>query len=209
MISRLRGKLIKKEKNKVILEVGGIFYEINLPDFVFSKIKGGENSTQEFVIYHYLKLGKNHATPVLIGFLEEMEKEFFEKFITVAGIGPRAALRAFHKPISHIASVIENGDIDSLCSLDGIGKQKAKHIIATLQGKVGRFTLLPSQQEQPSLPSKQEIVDDVRKILKRLQYNSKDIEAMIKNAFLRNSKISSVEELLNEIYRQRKSSLNS
>jgi Holliday junction DNA helicase RuvA len=201
VISRLKGNLVKQEQNRVIIDIGGISYEVNIPLTVSNRLSCNGGCV-ELVIYHYFNMDKHRAIPVMIGFLDELEKDFFEKFISISGIGPKVALKAFDKPISQIAQAIEEGDINFLKTLEGIGMQKAKQIVATLQGKVGRFVLIKAE-EQKLEKAKKEIVDEAREILKRLQYSAKEIEEMLKKASQAVSDIDNVEDFLNEIYRQR------
>ena len=203
MICQIKGKLIKKEEHRVVIDVEGLFYEINVPRTVFERINCGKEETIALVVYHYFNMDKNRGVPVLVGFIEELERDFFEKFITVSGVGPKAALRAFDKPVSTIANAIEEGDVNFLQTLAGIGKQRAKQIVAHLQGKVGRFALIKEGEHKKELP-RREIIEEAKEILKRLQYGNKEAENMIKKATEANLKIDSAEELLNEIYRQRK-----
>ena len=202
MISKIKGRLVKKEEERVIIDVGGIYYQIDIPKSVYPALPA-INKEAELVIYEYLSIDKSKAVPVMIGFIDELQKDFFEKFITVSGIGPKSAIKAFQKPIASIAKAIEDGDVDFLTTLDGIGKQKAKQIIAYLQGKVGRFALLKEPQKIESF-SKKEIIEEAKQILKRLQYQAKEIDDMIKKALEAKPNIDNVEDLLNEIYRQRK-----
>ncbi|MCQ9205103.1 MAG: helix-hairpin-helix domain-containing protein [Omnitrophica bacterium] len=203
MIYRIKGRLIKKAENSLIIDVGGIAYEVNSPQAVIRQINNDGQQTVDLVIYHYLNIDKNKGIPVLVGFLDELERDFFEKFISVTGVGPKAALKAFDKPIPAIARAIEEGNVDFLMTLAGIGRQRAKQIIVHLQGKVGRFALIKEGEAGKEHP-KGEIVAQAKKILKRLQYNSKEAESMIKKASAARSDVDTVEELLNEIYRQRK-----
>lgn len=202
MLYKIQGALKKKEPHRVIIEVGGICYEIFTPATVSNRLSNEENAPVQLILYHYFTIDQSRAIPMLVGFIDELEKDFFEKFISVSGVGPKAALRAFDKPIAAIARAIENADMTFLTSLDGIGKQRAKQIVAHLQGKVGRFALL-KEEESARKPVKKEIVDEAREILKRLQYNTHEAEAMLKRALAVNQDIQTVEELLNEIYRQR------
>src|SRR5439155_21583335 len=75
--------------------------------------------------------------PRLIGFLRTQDKQFFEKFITVKGIGPKTALRALHVPAGEIAQAIEMKNSRFLSDLKGIGKRTAELMIAELSGKLG------------------------------------------------------------------------
>jgi len=205
MICRIKGILTEKNKNTAVVEKNGFFYQIDIPETVYRNLSE-IGQPVEFTIYHYFNMTKNKAIPVLIGFTEELEKEFFEKFISVSGVGPKAALRAFDKPIPLIAKAIEDADISFLTDLAGIGKQRARQIIAYLQGKVGRFALLKSQPEEERREdfAKKEIAEEAKQILKRLQYKTKEIEQMIKKAFAQNPEIDSSEILLNQIYKQKK-----
>jgi len=202
MISKIRGKLLQKQEDKVIIDVGGICYQIDIPKSVYASLPEIDKEI-ELVIYEYLSIDKSKAVPVMIGFIDELQKDFFEKFITVSGIGPKSAIKAFQKPIASIAKAIEEGDIDFLTTLDGIGKQKAKQIVAYLQGKVGRFALLKEPEKIESF-SKKEIIEEAKQILKRLQYQAKEIDEMIKKALEAKPNIENIEDLLNEIYKQRR-----
>ena len=202
MIYQIRGRLAKKEENRVVVDVAGIFYEIGVPRTVSQRL-GKDSEEIELVIYHYFNLDKNRGTPVMVGFIEELERDFFEKFISVSGVGPKAALKAFDKPVARIAQAIEEGDDSFLQGLAGIGKQRAKQIIAHLQGKVGRFALIKEGQPLEE-PLGKEVVAEAKEILKRLQYKSSEADSMIKRALEQKPQIDNSEELLNEIYRQRK-----
>jgi len=203
MIYQIRGKPVKQEEHRVIVDVDGVFYEINIPRTVYDRLNNDCQETIELVIYHYFNIDKNRGVPVLVGFIEELERDFFEKFISVSGVGPKAALRAFDKPVPTIAKAIEEGDLAFLQTLAGIGKQRAKQIIAHLQGKVGRFALIKEAKHKKEI-SQKEFIAEAKEILKRLQYSSKEAENMIKKAREAKPQLDSTEELLNEIYRQRK-----
>ncbi|OPX28743.1 MAG: hypothetical protein B1H08_05345 [Candidatus Omnitrophica bacterium 4484_171] len=200
MIGRIRGILVRKLDDRVFIDVGGIWYEIYVPSTVSTKLNDSLEKEIVLVVYDYLHIDKSRALPVMIGFTDELERDFFTTFISVSGIGPKAALRAFDKPVPSIARAIEEADTGFLMGLAGIGKQKARQIIAHLQGKVGRFALI--KEEAASKPKQdKEIVEEARKILKRLQYSAKEIDSMIKKVLDTSGDIDNVETLLNEIYR--------
>ncbi|RJP28651.1 MAG: Holliday junction DNA helicase RuvA [Candidatus Omnitrophota bacterium] len=210
MIVSITGKLIEKGRNHVVVQAeNSLSYEVLLPATVIERLdehaKEGECIT--FITYHYLQVEPSRSLPVLIGFLNEIEKEFFEVFITVSGIGPRAALRALNQPISLIARAIDEGDIDFLKSLPGIGQQRAREIIAKLQNKVGKFGLIQDKTSKDSGPRgavASNIEDDALAVLMQLQYRRQEAVQMIKRALQNNPDINSAEGLLNEVYRQTK-----
>lgn len=68
MISRLKGNLVKQEQNRVIIDIGGISYEVNIPLTVSNRLTS-HNGCIELVIYHYFNMDKHRAIPVMIGFL--------------------------------------------------------------------------------------------------------------------------------------------
>jgi Holliday junction DNA helicase RuvA len=141
---------------------------------------------------------------MLIGFLNEIEKEFFEIFITVSGIGPRAALKALSEPISLIARAIDEADTNFLKSLPGIGQQRAKEIIAKLQNKVGKFGLIQDGKIKEQVGTTKDIEEEVLAVLMQLEYKKQEASIMIKKALQRCPDIETAEDLLNEVYKQRK-----
>jgi len=149
MIYKIKGQLRELEENRAVVELTGIFYEISIPKTVYNRLSADKNKLVELIVYYYISIDGNRGSPALVGFLDQLEKDFFEKFISVSGVGPKAALRAFERPISQIAQAIENGDLSFLTSLVGVGNQRAKQIIAHLQGKVGRFALIRDQGRAP------------------------------------------------------------
>lgn len=206
MIARISGKVIEKGQNHLIIDVNGLCYEILLPATVRERIDENTsgNETINLITYHYYQVEPSKSTPVLIGFLNEVEKEFFEIFITVSGIGPRAALRALNKPISQIAQAIDEADTNFLESLPGIGQQRAREIIAKLQHKVGKFCLIQDAKIKEHEIKTKDIEEEALAVLVQLQYKKSEALNMIKKALGRSPHIETTEELLNEVYNQRK-----
>jgi len=206
MIARISGKIIEKGTNYLIIDVCGISYEVFLPATVMQRLDEGiaDGGLISLITYHYFQVEPSKGTPVLIGFLNEIEKEFFEIFITVSGIGPRAALKALNKPISLIAQAIDEADVEFLKSLPGIGQQRAKEIIAKLQNKVGKFGLIQDDKIKEQKAKISDIQDEVLAVLMQLEYKKSEASLMIKKALERRPDIQNTEELLNEVYKQKR-----
>ncbi len=205
MIVRISGKIVERSANHVVLDMGGICYQIFIPQAVIERLDehiSPENNVN-LITYHYYQVEPSRSTPILIGFLNEIEKEFFEAFITVSGIGPRAAVRALNKPISSIANAIDQADINFLKSLPGIGQQRAKEIVAKLQNKVAKFGLIQDNEVNKPGSAAKDIQDEAMAVLTQLEYKKSEAMAMIKKAMERCSDIKTTEELLNEVYKQR------
>lgn len=202
MISHISGKIRKKKDLSVIVDVSGISYEVMIPPAVMQGLETSKNpdGTITLITYHYYQMDQSKAIPVLVGFLNDIEKEFFELFITVSGVGPKAACRALSLPFATIANAIDKGDAAALKSLPGIGEQRAREIIAKLQGKVGKFGLIKDSVGADSPKIKDDIKEDALGVLLQLRYKRSEASDMIDKALRRNPQASSCEEILNEVY---------
>ncbi|MBF0387145.1 MAG: Holliday junction DNA helicase RuvA [Candidatus Omnitrophica bacterium] len=205
MIARIKGKVAELKDLAVVLDTGGIFYEVIIPASVAQRLSAHKaaDGTITLVTHHYYQMTPSSATPVLVGFFNDLEKDFFLQFISVSGIGPRAAVKALDRSINEIAAAIDKGDSAYLKTLPGIGQQKARDIIAKLQGKVSRFGLIPDTGVKRELSSAPAFKDEAVEVLLQLQYKKAEAEVMIAKALERNSAINSTEELLNAIYSQK------
>lgn len=209
MISQISGKLKQKKANSVLIYISGVCYEVLLPGVIFKQIENIQPEDDiSLITYHYLQSDPSRSVPVLIGFLNEVEREFFVKFITVSGVGPKAACRAMEIPFSAIADAIDKGDIPALKSLPGIGEQRARQIIAKLQGKIGKYGLIQDKMPAGTGGIEEDIKKEALQVLIQLQYNKPEAKAMVEKAMEREPNISSCEELLNEVYRQRQEGAN-
>ncbi|MFH1779301.1 MAG: Holliday junction branch migration protein RuvA [Candidatus Omnitrophota bacterium] len=206
MISQICGRIVKRKNSSLIIDInGGISYEVLIPGCVMKALDKNINNdgTIRLITYHYHHTDPARSIPVLIGFLNEIEKEFFEKFITVSGIGPKAAVKALSTPIPQIVKAITEGDLGTLKSLPGIGEQRAKEIIAKLQNKVGKFGLIQEEAGEVPQEAAPDFQEEAMEVLLLLQYKKAEANEMIKKALERSPNIKTAEELLNEVYRQK------
>lgn len=204
MIAYLEGKIIKKEEDRIILLVNHVGYEILVPANVMETLqaRGHEELTSLYIYFHQTE---RQPKPVLIGFNLEAEKEFFQYFISVEAIGPMKAVKAMILPAGEIARAIENKDVHTLQKLDGIGNRTAQKIIATLQGKMGKFALIHPGESVAAPEPVGDVVDMVLNVLiNQLGHRPADAKIMIAEALERHPAISSPEELFDEVYRGEK-----
>jgi len=203
MISHITGRIKKAKDSSLIVEVNAICYDILIPPAVMKSINKAksEDGVVSLVTFHYYQMEPSRAVPVLIGFLNEIEKEFFEQFITVSGVGPKAACRAMSLPFSVIADAIDRADMGLLKTLPGIGEQRAREIIAKLQGKVGKFGLIQDRSSGEIPRAKEDIKEEALSVLSQLQYKRNEAVEMVNKAIQRNPGASSCEEILNEVYK--------
>ena len=200
MIGYIEGKLLKKEEDRILLLSNQIGYEVLLPAIVMESLQN-KIVGEEISLYIFFQQTERQPKPVLIGFNFEVEKEFFEYFISVEDIGPLKAVKALNVPIREIATAIESGEIAKLTQLKGIGRRTAQKIIATLEGKMGKFALIrPAEYRQaPQVEDFTKQVLDV--MIKQLGHKSTDARQMIAKAMKRNDSITTAEELFDEVYR--------
>jgi len=207
MISEINGRIKKKKESSVVMEVGGLCYEILIPPAVMKNLDTTKplDAIYNLKIYYYFQMDQSKAIPVMVGFINDVEKDFFERFITVSGVGPKAACRALSLSFPVIADAIDRGDMALLRTLPGIGEQKAREIIAKLQGKVGKFCLMQDRASQSASDVKDDVKEEALNVLLQLQYKKPEAKEMIDKAVKRNPKAASCEEILNEVYKGSKS----
>jgi holliday junction DNA helicase RuvA len=204
VIGYLEGKLLKKEEDRVLILANQIGYEVLLPAVVMKSLQnqsiGGQVS-----LYIYFHQTERQPKPVLIGFNLEVEREFFQYFISVEDIGPLKAAKALEVPVREIATAIESGDIGKLTQLKGIGRRTAQKIIASLGGKMGKFALIRTAENQEQAPAVEDFSQQVLDVMvKQLGHKPADAKQMIVNAMQRNRSITSAEALFDEVYRGEK-----
>jgi Holliday junction DNA helicase RuvA len=203
--SRIDGTLRERTENTVLVEVGGLSYSILLPGCVADKLRAvAIGDPLRLEIFSYLQIDGNRGAVNYVGFTNSVERDFFEALLTVASIGPKTAARAFSRPMAEIARRIDEGDLARLRSLPGIGAQKAKDIIAKLQGKVSRFGLIRGEEDGKRPALHPDFVAEVIDVLLQLQYRRGEAEKMAAEAMAANRAIANAEELLAEIYRQQR-----
>ena len=202
MFSRISGALIERSGEVVVLDVNGLGYSVILPPCVAEKLAvvAGERITLE--VHSVVNIDGNSGHFSYYGFTNAIEREFFEALISVASIGPRSAARAFSAPMSAIAGAIDRGDHAYLKTLPGIGQQKARDIVAKLQGKVAKFLLIQDAQA-PAPIAMPDFADEAQAVLLQLEYKKAEAEAMIHETLEAEPAIKDAETLLAAIYRRK------
>ena len=192
-----------------MLECGGIGYEVFMPPIALRALGAlGEAVAKELELVIYYHATRDQPRPVLIGFTSDLDKEFFERLITVKDIGPMIAARALAAPVAELASAIARQDEKYLRALPGIGPQKAKNIVAQLSAKVSKFALArdaapapgPADVDAPlDADGLREVVWEV--LTKQLGHRPSEASQLITDAMRRRPQASTPEELFDEIYR--------
>jgi len=201
MIGYLEGKLLRKGDDRILVLANQVGYEVLLPAFVMNTFRA-KSVGDPVSLYIYHQQTERQPKPVLIGFNLEVEKEFFQYFISVEAVGALKAVKALDIPVRDIAIAIESKNVQKLKQLKGIGDRTARKIIATLEGKMDKFALIRKSQKE-EIPIVEDLSQQVLDVLvDQLGYKIKDAKQMITDAMKRNSNISTPEELFEEVYRE-------
>jgi Holliday junction DNA helicase RuvA len=199
MIGYLEGTLLKKDDDRIILLANQVGYEVILPVVVMESLNTKEIG-EKISLYIYFHQTERQPKPVLIGFNLEIEKDFFQHFISVEAIGPLKAVKALDSSISDIARAIESRDVSRLKMLKGIGARMAQKIIATLEGKMDRF-VLTRKDETVDAPLEDFVSQVFEVLVSQLGHKPLEAKQLVTSAMERNSSISTAEDLFDEIYR--------
>jgi Holliday junction DNA helicase RuvA len=204
MISYIQGKIVPRTETDVIVWANGIGYDVMVPATVMKALE--KRTTEELenavlATFHYYENNQSRIIPRLIGFTNDIEREFFELFITVANLGPKTAVKALSRSFHSIAEAIENGSYKDLSSLPGIGEKKARQIVATLQGKAGKFALIQDEDFATAPVTREDIETDAIEVLLQLGYKRSEALDMVKRAIEASTpKPKTTEELIQQIY---------
>jgi Holliday junction DNA helicase RuvA len=213
MIATLSGRLRRRLEDRVILDVAGVGYEVFLPPLALRQLEGtpadsGDKAPElSLVIYYHAT--RDQPRPVLIGFTSDLDKEFFERLITVKDIGPMIAARALAAPVTELAAAIARGDEKYLRALPGIGPQKAKNIVAQLSAKVAKFALAREGAIAEPVAPRAIGPDDAEGLrglvwevlVRQLGHRPGEASQLITDALRRRPDIATPEALFDEIYR--------
>ena len=132
MIAFLRGTLLEKHPNQIIVEVGGVGYEVTIPISTYSALPAAGSDVKLKIHTHVREDALS-----LFGFGSDDEKFLFEKLITVSGIGPKLAVTVLSGlPTSELIAAIRQGLIQHLVRIPGVGKKTAERIVLELREKL-------------------------------------------------------------------------
>jgi len=204
MITKITGKLLALHTDAAILEIGAFEYEILIPEFTRRHLQSEmlKQVTLHTIEYIEGNQMQSRLTPRMIGFLTEAEREFFELFCSVDGVGVKKALRAMIRPVREVAAAIEEKDEKWLSSLPGIGVATAERIVAKLRRKVPKFALIAARAEAPATETQTDVVSETYEALLALGHSESDARRLIDSALTIKKKYKDTADLIQAIYQQ-------
>jgi holliday junction DNA helicase RuvA len=205
VITKITGPLLSLTDDVATLAIPPFEYEVAIPEFTRRQLQGEIGNAISLHTLHYIEGNAaqgSRLVPKLVGFLSIAERDFFELFCSVDGVGVKKALRAMTRPVQDTAVMIEQQDAKGLSSLPGVGPATAEKIIATLRRKMPRFALLV-RRDAPGLdPQKPGIVDETYLALLVLGHNEADARRLIEQALAGGKKFKDSEAMIHAIYQR-------
>lgn len=205
MITKITGKLVAVGDEELTLEINAFEYEVRIPEFARRQLQNqlGQMVSLHTIDYFEGNPMQGRMTPRLIGFMSVVEREFFELFCSVDGVGVKKALRAMVRPVRDVATAIEEQDDKLLSSLPGVGPALAERIVAKLRRKVPKFALLVAREDaatEADVP--RDVLAESYEVLKQLGHSDSDARRLLDGVLGTKKKFSDVQSVLTAIYQQ-------
>lgn len=166
MIAHLRGKLLSKRPNRVVIEAGGVGYEVFIPVSTFYDL--GEVATEvSLQIYSYVR----QESFSLYGFRTEREKNLFEKLLSVSGVGPKLAVTILSGlEVEVLIPALRNGEVATLVHVPGVGRKTAERLVLELKDKLADVVPELVGRRQAPVAKPETVGDEVLSALTNLGY---------------------------------------
>ena len=188
MIAHLRGRILEKHPTYLILEAGGVGYEVTISIPSFSGLPG-EGAEVSLYIHTHVR----EDSLALYGFLRREEKELFERLISVSGIGPKLAITVLSGMAADaLVSALRGNDLIALTRIPGVGKKTAERMVLELRDKLEGLAAAPP----PAPASRME--EDVVSALVNLGYQRPAAEQAVKRSIGRAGESGSFEKLFRQ-----------
>ncbi|MGA3293624.1 MAG: Holliday junction branch migration protein RuvA [Candidatus Acidiferrales bacterium] len=174
MIGSLRGKLTEKRPNQILLDVGGVGYQVQIPLSTFAGL-GSLHEETTLLIHTHVREDQFS----LYGFLTAREKQCFELLISASGVGPSLALKILSgMGIEELVPAIRKGDLVQLVRIPGVGRKTAERIVVELRDKLAVVDV--AEAGKPATRSQME--SDVASALVNLGYDARSVEKAIEKS---------------------------
>ena len=175
MIGLLRGRLLEKRPNQVILDVGGVGYLVAVPLSTFATL-GELHGEVTLLIHTHVR----EDALALYGFLSAREKHLFELLLGASGVGPTLALKILSgMNVEELVPAIRTGDLARLTKIPGVGRKTAERMVVELKDKL---EAVAAEAERPAAASPAGVEADVRSALINLGYDERTAESAVKEA---------------------------
>ena len=196
MIAFLRGRVLDKQPNRIIVDVQGVGYELHVPLSTYYDI-GEEGSDVSVRVYTHVR----EDALQLFGFLTELERQLFERLISINGIGPKLAIAVLSglDPRELVAAV-QRGDVARLVSIPGVGKKTAERIVLELRDRLQQLAV-PAVVSTPAATGADRLRIDLVSALQNLGYHRPQAEKAV-DSTVASSPDATFEDALRQVLRE-------
>jgi len=171
MIAQLRGTLTEKRPNQVIVDVGGVGYQVSIPLSTFYSL-GELHQEVSLLIHTHVR----EDALALYGFLTAREKQLFEMLLSASGVGPILGIKILSgMSVDDLIPAIRHGDLLRLTRIPGVGRKTAERMVVELRDKLGAM----EPQEAAPAPGRTGIAGDVISALLNLGYDRRAAETVV------------------------------
>jgi Holliday junction DNA helicase RuvA len=205
LIVTISGKLVRVGETAVAIESAPFEYEVLVADYTRRQLQSRVGQQTRLHTLDYIEGGMQggRLTPRLIGFMTEPERQFFDLFCSVDGVGVKKALRAMVRPVKELAVMIEEQDSKGLSALPGIGPATSERVIAKLRRKMPRFALMVERDAAgETIGGPSEVISETFDALVTLGHSESDARKLIDDAIASGKKFKDTESLLTAIYQR-------
>lgn len=192
MITHIRGLLCEKGFDRVVVEAGGVGYELLISVSTYDRLpKEGEEV--KLLAWHCVR----EDDELLFGFATREEREMFLKLTQVSGVGPRIALAILSgSSIGELSLAIASGNAKRLSSIKGVGRKTAEKICVELKDKVNAIEALAKTSRKGAADAKAPIVRDAMLALSALGFGEEGASKMVTSVLQSNPEVSDVETIV-------------
>ena len=175
MIAFLRGRIVEKQPNKVIVDIQGVGYEVYVPLSTYYEV-GDEGSDVSLRIYTHVR----EDALQLYGFLTDLERQLFERLIAISGIGPKLAVAVLSgMETRELISAVQRGDVARLTAIPGVGKKTAERIVLELRDRLMQMVAPMAAGEPAAVAGPERLRADLLSALQNLGYHRPQAEKAI------------------------------
>jgi len=209
LITKVSGQLLTLADDCATLNVPPFEYEVAIPEYTRRHLQSEIGKNISLHTIHYIDGNAaqgGRLMPKLVGFLTTIERDFFELFCSVDGVGVKKALRAMVRPVQDTAVMIEQQDAKGLSTLPGVGPATAEKIIATLRRKMPRFALLVRRELPGAEVQGPGVVEETFQALLVLGHGEAEARKLIEQALAVSKKFKDTESMIQAIYQRQSAS---
>ena len=192
MITFLSGELVEKQPTRVVLDVGGVGYEVLISLSTYDNLPL-QNETCRLLTYDHVREDQH----VLFGFGTESERRMFTMLLSISGVGPKLALSTLSGvSVKQLTEAVTDGDCSRLNAVPGIGKKTAQRIVMELHDKIGENEALENMVGGDAASDEDIKIRDAILALVSLGYKQADARKAVKKALEADSDLASVEDIV-------------